>query len=79
VGKKVKSSRPLAKRVLTPDERWTQGVEHDDRSVKLIDALKAIDEKHNEGRLDIRTGGDGDNGEDWAYLLDIFFEQGGKL
>lgn len=62
-------------KILSPDERWEQGVDHDDRSIKLIDALIEIDEKFNDGNMDIRVGGDGDNGEELSYLLDIYFEQ----
>lgn len=75
MGKKKSKVEKAEPKVLTPEERWEQGIDHDDRSVALVDALSEIDEKYNKGNVDIRVGGDGDNGEELAYLLDIYFEQ----
>ena len=50
------------------------GTPHNPRSVEIIRAIAHIDWKYNDLSVDIRLGGDGDNGESLAYLLDIFFE-----
>lgn len=71
---KKKTSKKSEPKILTPDERWEKGIDHDDRSCALVDALIEIDEKYNNGHVDIRVGGDGDNGEELAYLLDIYYE-----
>lgn len=58
----------------TAEERWEDGDEHDPRSVVLGKKLRNIDEKYCEGSLDLSFGGDGDNGENLLYVLDIYFE-----
>lgn len=59
----------------TPIQRWKQGIPHHPRSIEIIQALSDLDWEFMEGSLDIRTGGDGDNGEQMMYLLDIYFER----
>lgn len=54
------------------ERRWEQGIPHDPRSEALARALAKIDAE-NDDRFDFRFGGDGDNGEDLLYLLDIYF------
>ena len=54
--------------------RWGNGTDHDPRSMELVDAMSVIDSRFNDLAFDIRTGGDGDNGEYFAYLFDVFFD-----
>lgn len=53
--------------------RWEAGTDHHPKSVELFDAIRKIDEQ-NGGGSDWRSGGDGDNGEQLMYQLDIYFE-----
>ena len=59
----------------TPGQRWEQGVEHDPRSEEIVRAMAKLDWEFYDGHLDIRVGGDGDNGESMMYLLDYYFAQ----
>ena len=61
--------------IKTPEERYEEGLDHDDRSVELVKALQRIDNTYNDGNMDIKLGGDGDIGEDLMYLLDVYFEE----
>ena len=62
-------------RVRSVEERWEAGDPHDPRSEALAHALAEIDRKHGGDYFDFKFGGDGDNGEELMYLLDIYFEQ----
>ena len=62
--------------MLTPTERWEQGIDHDPRSEKLVRAMAKIDFEVNDDELCIKMGGDGDNGETMMYLLDCYFAEG---
>jgi len=55
---------------LTAEERWEQGIDHHPKSLHIQKGLKAQDIF---GVWD--WGGDGDNGEDLLYQLDIIFSQ----
>lgn len=59
---------------MTPDERWEQGIPHDPRSEKIARGIAKID-RENGDELDLRFGGDGDNGETLMYLLDCYFAE----
>lgn len=59
----------------SPDERWERGIDHDPRSEEIVRAIDRLDWKFNNGNLDIRCGGDGDNGEMMMYLLDYWFAE----
>jgi len=61
--------------VLTPTQRWEQGISHHPRSVALMKKLDAYDWKYLNGFFDWKTGGDGDNGETLMYLLDMIFTE----
>lgn len=61
------------KRVNEVERRWEEGVDHDARSMELLQALDKIDRERGSGYFDFEFGGDGDNGEELAYLLDIYF------
>lgn len=55
------------------ENRWEQGIEHYDESVKLI---KLIDKLDTECEIDLKMGGDGDIGETLAYFLDELIDRG---
>ena len=54
--------------------RWESGTDHHPRSEELVRLMRALDEKNGDS-LDIKLGGDGDNGETMMFLLDMIFEQ----
>ena len=58
----------------TINERWEQGIPHDQRSEALARRLAKID-MANGDFFCWKFGGDGDNGEELLYLLDIYFEE----
>jgi hypothetical protein len=60
---------------MTIEERWEQGVPHDTRSTKIYRSIADIDFKECNDYFQWKAGGDGDNGEQLMYLLDIHFEQ----
>ena len=57
---------------LTVDQRWERGIPHDPRSVALYKSIEDIDYNLG-GNFGFKSGGDGDNGEELMYLLDIHF------
>lgn len=60
-------------RIMTTDERWQNGIEHDARSVAIFNTIRDIDVKYGGNSFDWQRGGDGDNGEQLMYILDIYF------
>jgi len=60
--------------IKTAEQRWEDGDDHDPRSIKLAKKLADIDTKYGGDSMDLRFGGDGDNGENLLCLLDIYFE-----
>lgn len=58
---------------ISPEDRWEQGIDHDARSEELFGFMKSYDLKFNGGSLDLRSGGDGDAGEELMYLMDEYF------
>lgn len=60
---------------LNPNQRWEQGIDHDDRSEELYKAIAKIDYEENDDYFCWKSGGDGDNGESLMYLLDVYFEK----
>jgi len=58
------------------EERWEKGIAHKPEADKLVRLIKKMDCSMNDGRLDIRCGGDGDTGEDLMYILDELIDQG---
>jgi len=67
------------KKILTVQERWEKGTPHHPRSEAAARRLAKIDSDLGNDQLDLRFGGDGDNGEHLIYLLDVYFETGGDL
>ena len=61
--------------MMTPDERWEAGIPHDPRSEELYKELADLDWKYGGDSFCFKSGGDGDNGEQLMYLLDMYFEK----
>lgn len=59
----------------TISERWEEGIEHDPRSIALYESIAKIDWEQGDDSMQLKSGGDGDNGENLMYLFDIHFEQ----
>ena len=55
-------------------DRWSKGIDHDPRSEAIGRALGDIDYEVLGDSLCLKFGGDGDNGEQLMYALDIYFE-----
>lgn len=53
------------------ERRWEAGIPHHPLSQELMAHMQRMDTA---GEADLRTGGDGDNGETLMYLMDSFFE-----
>ena len=70
---KMKKSKLMAT-YTSIDERWEKGIPHDRRSEKLYRAIAALDFENGDSFC-FKSGGDGDNGEQLMYLLDVYFEQ----
>lgn len=65
---------PLASQaLLSPGDRWEQGIPHDRRSVEIYRAIAEIDFNEAGDSFGFKSGGDGDNGETLMYLLDCYF------
>lgn len=56
-----------------PDDRWEQGLDHDERSEALYEFIAKYDRRFADDSLALSSGGDGDNGEALMYLLDEYF------
>lgn len=54
--------------------RWAEGIDHDQRSSNLGRALGEINYRLMDDSMCLKFGGDGDNGEELLYALDIYFE-----
>ena len=68
------ATKKKLKKPLTISQRWEQGTPHHPRSEAAARKIAKIDRGLGNDRLDLRFGGDGDNGEHLIYLLDVFFE-----
>ena len=60
--------------ILNGEERWEKGVEHHSKSKELFREIEYIDLYMNNDSFCWKSGGDGDNGEELMYLLDMYFE-----
>lgn len=56
------------------NKRWETGMEHHPESEKLMAAIETLDFIFMNDYFCWKTGGDGDNGEQLMYLMDIYFE-----
>lgn len=57
-----------------PSERWEKGIPHNPKSKELYEFISKLDSKNGDF-FDFKSGGDGDNGEQLMYLLDVYFEK----
>jgi len=57
------------------DKRWEEDIPHHPRSEELMRKIAGVDYYFNNDTFCWKQGGDGDNGEELMYLLDIIFEQ----
>lgn len=60
---------------MTPDERWEQGTKHHPESLALIYAMREVDDDSQADDI-LELGGDGDEGELIACLLDECIDRG---
>lgn len=60
---------------LTPNERWEEGVPHNEKSKEIYNFISKLDHEKNGDYFRFKSGGDGDNGEELMFLFDCFFEQ----
>jgi len=60
---------------MNAEERWKKGIPHHPESEKIARFLADNDEYD---YFDWKFGGDGDNGEELMYQLDVYFEKEGK-
>jgi hypothetical protein len=56
-------------------KRWESGTPHHPRSKALYKKIAKLDFELCSDSFGFKAGGDGDNGENLMYLLDIIFEQ----
>ena len=56
------------------NKRWEDGIDHHPKSHEVFELVKDGDWLFNDDRFCWKQGGDGDNGEDVMYSLDIMFE-----
>jgi hypothetical protein len=56
------------------EKRWEDGTPHDTRSVSLYKSLAKLDFEEGDDSFCFKSGGDGDNGENLMYLLDLYYE-----
>ncbi len=54
--------------------RWENGNGPRQSSIDLVQRIIEIDQKYGDDFLDLKCGGDGDNGSHLAYLFDIIAE-----
>lgn len=57
------------------EKRWDKGVSHHPESVRIMHEIADVDWNHNDYHFDWKSGGDGDNGEELMYEMDIVFER----
>lgn len=66
----VEHKRLLSEHQQRLNERWEQGVPHEEASVRILRVLMAADKID---YFDWKKGGDGDNGETLQFGLDEYF------
>jgi len=67
---------PYRDGVLDENERWEQGIDHDPRSEEMFNILQVAD---TDDHFCWKSGGDGDNGEQLMYQLDVLFERQDRI
>ena len=68
------SIHPIGSMEKDIEKRWEAGAPHHKHSLALVRELKRYNDL-NGSPVDLRTGGDGDPGEDLLYLLDMYYEE----
>ena len=56
--------------------RWSKGIEHEPHVDELIRLIADMDFYHFSDSFEFKVGGDGDNGETLAFILDELVERG---
>ncbi len=69
-----KSIDPL--KGFTVPNRWEEGIDHHNEAIKLVELIGDVSFCHYDDFMCIKTGGDGDNGEALAYMLDDLIDAG---
>jgi hypothetical protein len=57
------------------NKRWEKGFAHHQKSIELYKKIEELDFLFGGDSFCFKSGGDGDNGENLMYLLDIYFEE----
>ena len=57
-------------------DRWSDGVSHEPGAIGLVRLIADMDFEHFNDYFEWKTGGDGDNGETLAYIIDALIENG---
>ena len=60
------------------NKRWEEGWPHHPKSVALYKKIEDLDWEFQDDCFCWKSGGDGDNGENLMYLLDIIFDEEDK-
>lgn len=60
------------------DGRWENGIPHRGQAVKLFMQITNVD-YDNHDYFKWRLGGDGDNGEELMFILDILYDRGWRF
>ncbi len=60
----------------TPPDKWSLGEDVRDEAYKLARLIGDMDFQHFSDCFWLKFGGDGDNGETLAYLIDALIDQG---
>lgn len=55
-------------------DRWEAGIDHEPESEKLCRLIAKMDSAHFSDSFGLSFGGDGDNGETLAYIIDALIE-----
>ena len=57
------------------NDRWEKGVVHHPKTLALMKRVSELDFFFNSDYFCWKMGGDGDNGEALAFVLDLYFEE----
>ncbi len=57
-------------------DRWSDGVDHESESIDIVELIGDMDFENFGDYFCWRIGGDGDNGESLAYVIDALIENG---
>jgi hypothetical protein len=58
------------------DQRWEDGDGHHPKSREIYEAIAKVSMEHANDAFGWKSGGDGDNGEDLMFILDIAIDLG---